>query len=150
MASKVEAEVEVKSPADNFWGALRDSTALFPRIFPEQYKSIETVEGDGKSAGTIRLLKYAEGAPIVTFAKERVEVADDGNKLVSYSVIDGELVSFYKPFKVTLQVVPKSDGGLVKWWLEYDKVNEEVPQPDFILGTAVKTFKDLDAYLLQK
>ncbi|KAG1326995.1 MLP-like protein [Cocos nucifera] len=151
MASKVEAEVEVKSPADNVWGAIRDSTALFPKIFPEQYKSIDIVEGDGKSAGTIRLLKFAEGAPVVTFAKERIEVADDGNKLVSYSVIDGELASFYKPFKATLQVVPKSDGGgFVKWCLAYDKVNEEVPQPDFLLGTAVKTFKDLDAYLLQK
>lgn len=61
MASKVEAEAEVKSPADKFWEAIRDSTALFPKIFPEQYKSIEIVEGDGKSPGTIRLLKYAEG-----------------------------------------------------------------------------------------
>lgn len=89
------------------------------------------------------------GAPIATFAKERIEEVDDGNKLVLYSVIDGELVSFYKPFKASLQVVPKGDGGLVKWCLEYDKVNQEVPQPDLILGTAVKTFKDLDAYLLQ-
>lgn len=61
MASKVELVVEVKSPADKLWAALRDSTELFPKIFPEQYKSIETVEGDGKSAGTVRLLKYTEG-----------------------------------------------------------------------------------------
>jgi len=61
MASKVELVVEVKSPADKLWAALRDSTELFPKIFPEQYKSIETVEGDGKSAGTVRLLKYTGG-----------------------------------------------------------------------------------------
>mgnify|MGYP003702207593 CR=1 FL=1 len=61
MASKVELVVEVKSPADKLWTALRESTELFPKIFPEQYKSIETVEGDGKSAGTVRLLKYTEG-----------------------------------------------------------------------------------------
>ena len=61
MASKVELVVEVKSPADKLWTAMRDSTELFPKIFPEQYKSIETVEGDGKSVGTVRLLKYAEG-----------------------------------------------------------------------------------------
>jgi hypothetical protein len=60
MASKVELVVEVKSSADKMWTALRDSTELFPKIFPE-YKSIETVEGDGKSVGTVRLIKYAEG-----------------------------------------------------------------------------------------
>jgi hypothetical protein len=64
MASKVELVVEVKSAADKLWTALRDSTELFPKIFPKQYKSIETVEGDGKSAGTVRLLKYAEGTSI--------------------------------------------------------------------------------------
>ena len=36
MASKVELVVEVKSPADKLWTALRDSTELFPKIFPEQ------------------------------------------------------------------------------------------------------------------
>ncbi|KAG1364061.1 MLP-like protein [Cocos nucifera] len=142
-------EVEVKSSAEKFWGALRDSTDLFPKIFPEQYKSIEIVEGDGKSAGTIRLLKYAEGFPIITFSKERIEVADDANKEVSYSVIDGELASFYKTFKATLRVVPKGEGGLVKWCVEYEKVIEEVPQPDIIQETAVQTFEDLDAYLLR-
>ncbi|VAH48595.1 unnamed protein product [Triticum turgidum subsp. durum] len=75
MASKVELVVEVKSPAEKLWTAMRESTELFPKIFPEQYKSIETVEGDGKSAGTVRLIKYTEGVPMVTFAKEKVEVA---------------------------------------------------------------------------
>lgn len=61
MGSKADLVVEVKSPADKLWAALRDSTELFPKIFPQQYQSIETVEGDGKSAGTVRLLKYTEG-----------------------------------------------------------------------------------------
>ena len=156
MASKVELVVEVKSPADKLWTALRDSTELFPKIFPEQYKSIETVEGDGKSAGTVRLLKYTEGVPMVTFAKEKVEVADDEKKVVSYSVVDGELVSFYKNFRVTLQVTPKggaaapaADGAVVSWIMDFDKASEEVPDPDVIKETAAKTFHDLDDYLLK-
>uniref|UniRef100_A0A0D9W5Y5 Bet v I/Major latex protein domain-containing protein n=1 Tax=Leersia perrieri TaxID=77586 RepID=A0A0D9W5Y5_9ORYZ len=153
MASKVELSVEVKSPADKLWTALRDSTDLFPKIFPQQYKSIETVEGDGKSAGTVRLLKYTEGVPMVTFAKEKVEVADDEKKVVSYSVVDGELVSFYKNFRVTLQVVPKGGedgaGAVVNWTMEFDKVSEQIPEPDVIKETAAKTFHDLDDYLLK-
>ncbi|XP_020083130.1 MLP-like protein 423 [Ananas comosus] len=149
MASKVDVQVEVKSPADKFWGAIRDSTDLFPKVFPSQYKSIEIAEGDGKSPGTIRIVKYAEGVPLVTFSKEKVEVADDANKLVSYSVIDGEMVNLYKTFKPTLQVIPNGDGSLVNWSLEFEKVNAEVPEPDLILETAAETFKDLDEYLLK-
>lgn len=58
---KLDVEVEVKSPADKFWNAIRDSSTLFPKAFPNQYKSIEVLEGDGKSVGSVRLVKYAEG-----------------------------------------------------------------------------------------
>lgn len=65
----LEAEVEVKSPADKFWVSLRDSTNLFPKVFPQQYKSIEVLEGDGKAAGSVRLITYAEGKMLVILVK---------------------------------------------------------------------------------
>ena len=93
---------------------------------------------------------------MVTFAKEKVEVADDEKKVVSYSVVDGELVSFYKNFRVTLQVTPTggaaapaADGAVVSWTMDFDKASEEVPDPDVIKETAAKTFHDLDDYLLK-
>ncbi|KAF8703375.1 hypothetical protein HU200_032175 [Digitaria exilis] len=149
MGTKTDLVVEVKSPADKLWAALRDSTELFPKIFPQQYQSIETVEGDGKSAGTVRLLKYTEGVPMLTFAKEKLELADDENKVVSYSVVDGELVNFYKNFRITLKVSPGKEGAVVNWSMEFDKANEQVPDPDVIKETATKTFHDLDDYLLK-
>lgn len=85
----------------------------------------------------------------MTFSKEKIEIADDANKIVSYSVIDGDLVAFYKNFKACVQVIPKDDGGLVKWSLEFEKATEEVPDPNLVLEIAAKTFKDLDAYLLK-
>ncbi|WVZ86005.1 hypothetical protein U9M48_032854 [Paspalum notatum var. saurae] len=147
MASKTELVVEVKSPADKLWAALRDSTELFPKIFPEQYKSIETVEGDGKSAGTVRVLNYTEAVPMLKFAKEKLELADDENKVVSYSVVDGELVEFYKNLKITLK--EGEAGAVVNWAMEFDKASDQVPDPDVIKETATKTFHDLDDYLLK-
>ncbi|CAM0904285.1 unnamed protein product [Alopecurus aequalis] len=152
MASKVELVVEVKSAADKLWTALRESTDLFPKIFPEQYKSIETVEGDGKSAGTVRLLKYTEVVPFVTFAKEKVEVVDDEKKMVTYSVVDGELTSLYPTFRLTVQVTPSAkegEGAVVSWTMDFDKASDQVPDPDVIKETAAKTFHDLDEYLLK-
>ena len=91
--------------------------------------------------------------PMLTFAKEKVELADDENKVVSYSVVDGELVSFYKNMKITLKVSPAAKegeaGAVVNWSMEFDKANDQVPDPDVIKETATKTFHDLDDYLLK-
>ena len=90
---------------------------------------------------------------MVTFAKEKVEVADDEKKVVSYSVVDGELVSFYTNFRVTVQVTPSTKegeaGAVVNWTMDFDKASEQVPDPDVIKETAAKTFHDLDEYLLK-
>lgn len=89
------------------------------------------------------------GVPIVTVSKEKIDAADEASKSVSYTVIDGDLSNFYKHFKASFQVVPKGDGSLVKWLVEFEKANEEVPDPNLIQEIAVKTFNDLDAYLLK-
>lgn len=60
-SGKLEVDVEIKSPAPKFWEAIRDSTTLFPKHFPDQYKSIDVLEGDGKAVGSVRLFTYAEG-----------------------------------------------------------------------------------------
>lgn len=170
-------ETEVKSSPDKFWAAVRDSSELFPKIFPHKYQSIEITEGDGRSAGSVRLIKYApgdrsssymltirdffsrlsylitcvaidaEGVPWVTFAKEKIEEVDDEKKQVLYSVLDGELAAAYKSFKALLSVDAKGDGSLVKWRVEYEKASEEAPEPDLILSTAVETFAHLDEHL---
>ncbi|KAJ6793592.1 putative MLP-like protein 423 [Iris pallida] len=149
MASTIEMEVDVQSPIDKFWDAIADSTALFPKIFPHHYKSIEIIEGDGKSVGTVRLLKYAEGFPLITFAKERIDIADEENKKVGYSVIDGEFLTYLKYFKATYHVVPKGDACAVKVKIEMEKAMEEVPDPEIIEQMINMTFKGLDEYLLK-
>ncbi|KAF3658016.1 MLP-like protein [Capsicum chinense] len=145
---KIEVEVEVQSGADKFWNGIRDSTNLFPKAFPKQYKSIEVVEGDDKSVGSVRLIKYAEGSPLVTYSKEKIESVDDANRTLVYSVIDGETLKYYKSFKGSLSVTPKGDGSLVKWCCEFERLSDEIPEPQIIKDFAVKNFKDLDAYLI--
>jgi hypothetical protein len=89
---------------------------------------------------------------MLTFAKEKVELADDENKVVSYTVVDGELVNFYKNLKITLKVVPAKEGdagAVINWTVEFDKASDQVPEPDVIKETATKTFHDLDDYLLK-
>lgn len=147
---KVECEIEVKSPADKFWQGIKNSAVIYPKLFNRRLKTIEILEGDGINVGSVRLLKYAEGTPLVSFAKEKVELLDDEEKILIYSVIEGELTNLYKTLKIRLQVVPKDDGSLVKWSMEFEKASEDVPiQPHHIQETAAKAFSGMDAYLLE-
>ncbi|GAB2213174.1 hypothetical protein Droror1_Dr00021195 [Drosera rotundifolia] len=41
------------------------------------------------------------------------------------------------------------DGSLVTWTCDYEKANEEVPASELFKDFVVKTFHDLDAYLLK-
>ncbi|XAR48047.1 hypothetical protein NMG60_11030748 [Bertholletia excelsa] len=148
MASgKLDVEVEIKASADKFWHSIRDSTTLFPRLLPHQYKSIEVLEGDGKSVGSVRLVHFAEDSPIVKVAKEKIEAIDEASKTLAYSVIDGDLLKYYKNFKAHLFVSAKGGASLVKWECHFEKASEDVPDPDVIRDFAVKTFHDLEAAL---
>ncbi|XP_077237813.1 MLP-like protein 423 [Tasmannia lanceolata] len=149
MASKLQLDIEVKSSAEKFWGSMRESATLFPKAFPELYKSIEILEGDGKDVGSIRLIKFQDEISFLKVSKEKILTVDEANKAVSYSVIDGDLVTFYKDFKANLQIIPKGDGAIVKWSAEFVKANDDVPDPIILQEFAVQTFNDLDSYLLK-
>ncbi|MBA0634523.1 hypothetical protein Godav_022140, partial [Gossypium davidsonii] len=50
-------------------------------------------------------------------AKEVVEAVDPDKNLVTFRVIEGDLMEEYKSFVITIQVSPKSEGsGSVVHW----------------------------------
>lgn len=54
------------SPARLFKALILDARNLIPKIIPSVVTSIEIVEGDGLSAGSIRKINFVEGNPIIT------------------------------------------------------------------------------------
>ena len=89
------------------------------------------------------------GIPVITKVKERVEQMDQEKRSVSYKLIEGELLSLFKTFSCSFQVVPSGDACTVKWSVEYEKANDEVLEPNLIAEMAMKTFGDFDEYLLK-
>lgn len=145
---KLDVEVKVKSNADKFWKSIRDSATIFPKVCSDLYKNVEILEGDGHSVGSVRVVNFAEGSPIVKSAKEKIEEFDEAKKKVAYSVIGGDMMQYYKTFKATLEVIPEGEGSLVKWICEFEKASEEIPDPNMIRDLAAKNFQEIDAYLL--
>lgn len=83
--------------------------------------------------------------------KEKIDAVDDATRTLTYSVIDGELLKYFKHYKGHLTVKPKPrDGSLLKWFCEYEKASQdqEVPGPDSIKEFVVKTFLMIDDYTL--
>ena len=81
--------------------------------------------------------------------KETVESVDDENKIIIFKVLEGEITKHFKIFKSHLQVKAKDQGSLVKWTIEYEKVNEDVPNPDAYLEFAVNVTKDIESHHLK-
>ena len=90
---------------------------------------------------------YVAGSPIVKISKEKIDAVDEGKKAITYSVIDGDLLKYFKKFQAHLVIVPKGDGALAKWHCDYEKASDEVPDPHVIKDFAVKNFQEVDAYI---
>ncbi|KAM7484265.1 hypothetical protein LguiA_000274 [Lonicera macranthoides] len=145
---KLEVEIEVKSEAGKLWDGIKDSTTLFPKAFPDLFNTIQLLEGDGKSVGSVRLVKLAEGSHVVSSSVEKIEVVDEGNKTAEYSVTGVDIIKYYKSFKAKINVIPKVNGSLVKWSCEYEKASEEIPDPTIVKDFAANIFQRLDAFIL--
>ena len=77
-------------------------------------------------------------------AKVKIEAFDNENKLITFAILEGEILNLYTSFKPDLQVM---DAGYAKWSIEYEKANESAPDPEVYRNFAVMMSKGLDAYL---
>ncbi|KAI3935723.1 hypothetical protein MKW92_010432 [Papaver armeniacum] len=153
-----QIETELKCSADKLYNLYRHNVTQMSTIFPDYFKSIKIVKGDGISLDSIRLWQYV--VPEVSFnvmvLKEMLKSVDDENRSITFSVLGGDLMILYKSFDITITVTPqdidnniKESGCKVKWWIEYEKRTEDVHSPDAVIGLIDGVIKELGNYLLQ-
>ncbi|KAJ9708435.1 hypothetical protein PVL29_000464 [Vitis rotundifolia] len=146
--AKMEVQVEIKSHASEFHEIYSSKVYLVPKACPEKVKSIQVVEGDWETVGSVQLWTCIIGGNTED-AKLVVEMVDDENKSVTLKVVEGEIVKYFKSFKCSTQVTVKDKGSLVTWSVEYEKLHESGPAPDAYLNFAMGVIEDVDAYLLK-
>ncbi|XP_059649547.1 MLP-like protein 423 [Cornus florida] len=145
---KLELQTEIKSSPDRLFDIYKNKTYLMPKISPDQFRSIEVLEGDGKSVGSVRLWTYVMGSQVT--AKDKIDAVDDENKSITFNIIGGEITKYFKSFKATLEAgTSVLNTNLIKWSLEYEKANEDVPTPNSHLDFLVNGSRVVDAYLLK-
>ncbi|KAI3453135.1 hypothetical protein Pfo_009798 [Paulownia fortunei] len=144
---KLELQTQITSPPDIFFDIYKNKTYLMPSISPDKLQSIQVLEGDGKSVGSVRLWTYVMGVPVI--AKDKIVAVDEENKSITFELIGGEVTKCFKSFKATLEATAKADMNIVKWVLEYEKASEDVPSPHSHLEFLVNMATEIDAYLLK-
>ncbi|XP_022889372.1 MLP-like protein 28 [Olea europaea var. sylvestris] len=144
---KIEVQTQTRSSPDRVFDIYKNKSYLMPKISPDKLQSIEVIEGDGISVGSVRLWTYVMGIPVI--AKDRIDAVDEEKMSITFELIGGEVTKYFKSFKATLEATAKSDKNIVKWSLEYEKASEDVPTPHSHLEFLVNALRDVDAYLLK-
>ncbi|KAI4386487.1 hypothetical protein MLD38_004417 [Melastoma candidum] len=146
---KLELQAEIKSPPDRVFDVYKNKIDLMPKISPQKLRSIQVLQGDGSSVGSVRLWTYFLGEPVE--AKDRIDAIDERNMSITFDIIGGEVTKYFKSYKATIQLVLGEGGSksFVKWSVEYEKASEGVPDPHAQLDFLITMAKEVDAYLLR-
>ncbi|CAK9154742.1 unnamed protein product [Ilex paraguariensis] len=83
-------------------------------------------------------------------AKEIIEAIDEEKKLVTFKVTEGDLMELYKTFITTVHVDTKGESNMMTWTFKYEKLNENVEDPNTLMDMCINTTKDIETHHLQQ
>ncbi|CAN7040553.1 unnamed protein product [Brassica rapa subsp. trilocularis] len=146
LVGKLETDVEIKAPAGKFHHMFAGRPHHVSKATPGNIQNCELHEGDWGKVGSVVIWNYAK------VAKERVEAVEPEKNLITFRVVEGDLMKEYKSFVITIQVTPKhgGPGSVVHWHLEYEKISDEVAHPETLLQFCVEISKEIDEHLLNE
>ncbi|CAM8990274.1 unnamed protein product [Rhodiola kirilowii] len=143
---KLEERVEIKTSAQEFHDVFNGKPHHLANVTPDKINGCTLHSGDlGATNSTIEWHYNHEGKEKST--KCIIEV-DDGKYKVVYKAIGGDFSEEYNNFHVTYDAIPKpEDGGtIVHWILEFEKPDENTPDPSTLLEFLCDLTKDIDAH----
>ncbi|XP_054775714.1 MLP-like protein 28 [Prosopis cineraria] len=145
---KVEADVHLNASADKFHEIFSSNPHHIANFTPSKIKGVSKHQGDFGKVGSIIVWNYVhDGKQCV--AKDVIEAVDPAKNLVTFRVIEGDVLQHYKSFKATIQVNPKAKGSVARWTLEYEKLHGEVPDPLSLTQFLTEMSREIDASLTQ-
>ncbi|KAL7000941.1 hypothetical protein U1Q18_002093 [Sarracenia purpurea var. burkii] len=123
---KEEIQREYNCPADKFFEIFSNQISLASNICPDKIKSMEVLQGDGASVGSI-VRGECNFENSHHSGTHRVAALDKDNKSITIEVLDGDMTKHHKAIKITVHAIPKGNRCLVNWSAEYEKINSTAP-----------------------
>ncbi|KAI3433154.1 Bet_v_1 domain-containing protein [Psidium guajava] len=146
LRGKLEAEVELKAPADKFFKVWRSETHKLSTITSKNIQGVKVHEGDWDQHGAIKIWNYTVDGKSEVF-KEKVEFDDDNMSFTLHGT-EGHVFDAWKVFKPACKLVPKEQGSVAKLSIEYEKYKASDPKPDKYMAFFIDMTKDIDAHVL--
>ncbi|XP_050372026.1 MLP-like protein 34 [Argentina anserina] len=148
LTGKVETDVHIKSSAAKFHDMFTHKPHHISNVSGSNIQGCDLHEGDWGTVGTIVCWNYVHDGKACV-AKEKIEAIDAEKNLVTFRVLEGDLMDHYKSFVITLQANPKDEveGCTVHWTMEYEKHHGDITDPHTLLQLAVEVSNDIDAHL---
>ncbi|OWM62920.1 hypothetical protein CDL15_Pgr020214 [Punica granatum] len=137
----VSGQVEIMSPADMFYGFLKDKLPQLPQLFPGIYKSFKILEGNEIRDGSVIWIEYEHGSKMTV--TERLEM-NESSKSMNFIVIDGDVLKHYSSCKLKIQV----NTGNVEVAIEFEKATEDSPDLGSYIDLLSAVLIQLDALIL--
>ncbi|MCL7039768.1 hypothetical protein MKW94_000217 [Papaver nudicaule] len=152
---KLESVYEIKCCADKFYQMCTRDAHQIPKYAPKTIKSVQVI-GEGEvrvGTGFVWQFVPVGGSTILTI-KDTITAVDNKNRSITFTVMEGELMTVFKSFRVNLDVTPKdgaTDGtSLAKWSVEYEKAHEDVPDPVGVIKSCEEITTGLNLHLLKQ
>ncbi|KAM7276302.1 hypothetical protein ACFE04_018168 [Oxalis oulophora] len=131
LCGRLSGEYEIKVSADKcfqFWSL----PYHLANVCPKMINKVDLIEGEWGKPGCVIVWDYNFGGERVS-VKEKMEVIDYDNKRVEFTAIEGNLLQAFKSFKLIVAFTSKGKGCSSVCSLEYEKLNENIPDPTEIL-----------------
>ncbi|XP_059659166.1 kirola-like [Cornus florida] len=148
LSGKMVRQTEIKSDGDVFHEIFRTRPHHISNICPDKVQGVGLHEGDWGTVGSIILWNYVHDGK-EKIAKELIEAIDEEKKSVTFKVIEGDIIELYKSFIIIVHVDTKGESNLVTWTFEYEKLKEDVPDPDTLMDFCINVTKDIETHHLQ-
>eukprot|EP01018_Ginkgo_biloba_P028077 Gb_32854 [translate_table: standard] len=147
---------EIVSPLPPFrlWKAMtKDNHNLLPKALPKLITSVDILQGDGTSVGTIKQFNFTSANKHFSYVKDRVDEVDDDNFVYKYTTIEGGRVgTMVSTIKCEIKFEGMTEGGTKSTFTsEFDTLSDSLP-PDAEVEEAkaasATMFKAVEAYLV--
>eukprot|EP01018_Ginkgo_biloba_P028141 Gb_32990 [translate_table: standard] len=154
VSGSLASEIVSPLPPSRLWKALiKDGHNLLPKLLPEFISTIDILQGDGASVGTIKQFNFTAANKKFNYTKDRVDELDEEKFVYKYTALEGGLIGS-KVSTATFEIKFEStaDGGTKSTFTsKFETISDSLPSEVEVEELKAETsgmFKAVEAYLL--
>ncbi|XP_023526172.1 MLP-like protein 43 isoform X2 [Cucurbita pepo subsp. pepo] len=144
---KLETDVEIRASAEKFHEIIHQRPHHMSNICSDKIQGVELHAGEWGKVGTILYWRYVHDGKVHK-AKKVIEDVDEEKNSFTWKLVEGDLLELYKNLKIKVQCIPKDEGSVIHYALEYEKLHEGIPDSHSLLQLCAEVTKDIEAHLM--